>query len=75
MMAFAYLSGTTLESNATGKGKRIKGAAFKGSKDELDPFTDAIVGKKHSTSLPPEKDYVQKMQQAIKNKGTDAQSA
>ena len=70
LMAFAYLSGTTLESNATGKGKRIKGAAFKGSKEELDPFTDAIVGKKHQTSLPAEKDYVLKMQHALKSNST-----
>ncbi len=62
LMAFAYLSGSTYESNAQGKGKRIKGAAFKGSKEELDPFKDAIIGKKPQTSLPAEKDYVQKMQ-------------
>ena len=68
LMAFAYLSGTTLESNATGKGKRIKGNVLKGEKEELDPFNDAIIGKKPQTSLPPEKEYVQKMQQSIKNK-------
>ena len=71
LMAFAYLSGIQLESNATGKGKRIKGAAFKGTKEELDPFNDAIVGKKPKTSLPSEKDYVLKMQQTLKEKQQD----
>jgi hypothetical protein len=61
-MAFAYLSGSTYDPNTTGKGKLIKGNAFKGSKEDQDPFTDGIVGKKPQTSLPAEKDYVLKMQ-------------
>ena len=61
LMAFAYLSGNTYDSNASGKGKRIKGLALKGTKEDLDPFNDAIIGKKPQTALPAEKDYVLKM--------------
>jgi hypothetical protein len=46
IMAFAYLSGKT-ESflpTRTGKGKPIKGNAFKSNKEDLDPFNDLIVG-------------------------------
>jgi len=75
MMAFAYLSGKVFESSATGKGKLIKGMTVKGQNTDLEAFKDLVVGKKPKTAQAPERDYVLKMQHAIKQKMEEMSSS